>query len=106
MKKMTVAQAKKAVSDKLSHFFGVDPKTATNEQYYKAVSMIVRDKLSEMNSEFRSEAKGQDSKEIYYLCMEFLMGRSLKNSLYNLSATPAFEKAVSNYGLSLEELYE
>lgn len=34
------------------------------------------------------------------------MGRSLKNSLYNLSATPVFEKAVSNYGLSLEELYE
>ncbi len=38
--------------------------------------------------------------------MEFLMGRSLKNSLYNLSATPVFEKAVSNYGPSLEELYE
>ena len=46
MKKMTVAQAKKAISDKLSHFFGVDPKTATDEQYYKAVSMIVRDMLA------------------------------------------------------------
>lgn len=106
MKKMTVAQAKKAVSDKLSHFFGVDPKTATNEQYYKAVSMIVRDKLSEMNSEFRSEAKGQDSKEIYYLCMEFLMGRSLKNNLYNLDLVDTFNEALKAFDVKLDRLYD
>ncbi len=106
MKKMTVAQAKKAVSDKLSHFFGVDPKTATNEQYYKAVSMIVRDKLSEMNSEFRSEAKGQDSKEIYYLCMEFLMGRSLKNNLYNLDLVDTFDEALKAFDVKLDRLYD
>lgn len=106
MKKMTVAQAKKAVSDKLSHFFGVDPKTATNEQYYKAVSMIVRDKLSEMNSEFRSEAKGQDSKEIYYLCMEFLMGRSLKNNLYNLDLVDTFDEALKSFDVKLDRLYD
>ena len=106
MKKMTVAQAKKAVSDKLSHFFGVDPKTATNEQYYKAVSMIVRDKLSEMNSEFREEAKGQDSKEIYYLCMEFLMGRSLKNNLYNLDLVDTFDEALKSFDVKLDRLYD
>lgn len=106
MKKMTVSQAKKAISDKLSHFFGVDPKTATNEQYYKAVAMIVRDKLSQMNSEFRSEAKGQDSKEIYYLCMEFLMGRSLKNNLYNLDLTSVFDEALKSFDVNLEKLYD
>lgn len=106
MKKMTVAQAKKAVSDKLSHFFGVDPKTATNEQYYKAVSMIVRDKLSEMNSEFRTEAKKQDSKEIYYLCMEFLMGRSLKNNLYNLDLVDTFDEALKSFDVKLDRLYD
>ena len=53
MEKMTVSQAKKAISDKLSHFFGVDTKTATDEQYYKAVAMIIRDRLSQMNSDFR-----------------------------------------------------
>lgn len=106
MKKMTVAQAKKAISDKLSHFFGVDPKTATDEQYYKAVSMIVRDMLSEMNSEFRQTAKGQDSKEIYYLCMEFLMGRSLKNNLYNLDLTDTFAEALKSFDVKLDRLYE
>ena len=58
MEKMTVSQAKRAISDKLSHFFGVDTKTATDEQYYKAVAMIIRDRLSQMNSDFRHEAKG------------------------------------------------
>ena len=73
MEKMTVSQAKKAISDKLSHFFGVDTKTATDAQYYKAVALIVRDRLSQMNSDFRHEAKGQDSKEIYYLCIKILI---------------------------------
>ena len=106
MKKMTVAQAKKAISDKLSHFFGVDPKTATDEQYYKAVAMIVREMLSEMNSDFRETAKGQDSKEVYYLCMEFLMGRSLKNNLYNLDLVETFEDALKSFDVKLDKLYE
>lgn len=106
MKKMTVAQAKKLIGDKLSHFFGVDPKTATDEQYYKAVAMIVRDMLSQMNSDFRHEAKGQDSKEIYYLCMEFLMGRSLKNNLYNLDLTEVFDEALQSFDVKLDKLYE
>ncbi|MCH5321827.1 MAG: glycogen/starch/alpha-glucan phosphorylase, partial [Eubacterium sp.] len=106
MKKMTVAQAKKAIRDKLSHFFGVDTTVATNEQYYKAVAMIVRDMLSEMNSEFRNEAEGQDSKEIYYLCMEFLMGRSLKNNLYNLELTETFAEALKSFDIKLERLYD
>ena len=106
MEKMTVSQAKRAISDKLSHFFGVDTKTATDEQYYKAVAMIIRDRLSQMNSDFRHEAKGQDSKEIYYLCMEFLMGRSLKNNLYNLDLTETFKKALESFDVSLDKLYE
>lgn len=106
MKKMTVSQAKKAISDKLSHFFGVDPKTASNEQYYKAVAMITRDKLTEMNSDFHEAAEGQDSKEIYYLCMEFLMGRSLKNNLYNLDMENTFRSALKDFDVNLDRLYE
>ncbi len=106
MKKMTVAQAKKEIADKLSHFFGVDTKTATDEQYYKAVSMIVRDMLASQHSEFRRAARKQNSKVIYYLCMEFLMGRSLRNNLYNLNLTKTFDSALKAYGIKLEKLYE
>ncbi len=103
---ISTAQAKKLISDKLSHFFGVSPDVATDEQFYKAVAMIVRDELTKKNSDFRHAAKGQDSKQIYYLCMEFLMGRSLKNNLYNLGLTETFDKALSSMGVKLDNLYE
>lgn len=103
---MSASQAKKLITDKLSHFFGVSPKDATDEQFYKAVSIIIRDRLTEMNSEFRHTAEGQDSKQVYYLCMEFLMGRSLKNNLYNLGLTEVFDSALSSMGVKLEKLYE
>lgn len=103
---MSASQAKKLITDKLSHFFGVSPKDATDEQFYKAVSIIIRDRLTEMNSEFRHTAEGQDSKQVYYLCMEFLMGRSLKNNLYNLGLTEVFDAALSSMGVKLEKLYE
>ncbi len=103
---LSVTQTKKLITDKLSHFFGVSPAEATDEQFYKAVSMIVRDKLSEMNSEFRATARKQNSKRIYYLCMEFLMGRSLKNNLYNLGLTKTFEEALDSMDVKLDKLYE
>ena len=103
---ISTSQAKKLITDKLSHFFGVSPTDATDEQFYKAVSMIVRDRLSAQNSDFRHTAKEQDSKQIYYLCMEFLMGRSLKNNLYNLGLTSVFDDALSSMGVKLDNLYE
>lgn len=102
---ISVAQAKKMIDDKLSHFFGVTPEVASDEQFYKAVSMIVRDELAAANSDFRNTAEKQDTKKIYYLCMEFLMGRSLKNNLYNLGLTETFEKALKSFDISLDKLY-
>lgn len=104
--KISVPQAKKMINDKLSHFFGVTPETASVEQIYKAVSMIIRDELAEKNSDFRKTADSQDTKQIYYLCMEFLMGRSLKNNLYNLGLTDVFEQALKSFDVKLDTLYE
>ena len=84
---ISVENAKQMINDKLSHFFGVTPEDATEEQYYKAVAMIVRDDLAAKNSEFRHIANGQDSKKIYYLLMTFSNGV--------LSATTAFGKTVT-----------
>lgn len=103
---ISVTQAKKMIADKLSHFFGVSPADATDEQFYKAVSMIIRDRMSEMNSDFRAAADGQDTKQVYYLCMEFLMGRSLKNNLYNLGLTKVFDEALESMHVDLDKLYE
>lgn len=103
---ISVAQAKKMIDDKLSHFFGVSPETATDEQFYKSVAMIIREKLAAQTSDFRHTAEGQNSKKIYYLCMEFLMGRSLKNNLYNMGLVDVFDEALKSFDVSLERLYE
>ena len=98
-------KAKELLSAKLSHFMGVSPEEATDEQYYKAIALILRDMMSQGRAEFSEEADKAGTKKIYYLCMEFLMGRSLKNNLYNLNLTDVFESVLSDYGVKLENLY-
>lgn len=103
---VTEKEVKELIKGKLARYFGVSPAEASKEQIYKAVVMSVRDILLEKRQQFHKKIKAKRAKRVYYLCMEFLLGRSLKNNLYNLSATSAYEKAVSSYGLSLEDLYE
>ena len=104
--KLTKKQAKELIESKLSHFFGVSPEEATYEHYYKAVALIVRDMMIQGRNDFYKEYKKSDSKKVYYLCMEFLMGRSLKNNLYNLNLTNTVASALKDYGINLEKIYD
>lgn len=103
---LTKAQAKDLISGKLSHFFGVSVQEATNEQYYRAVSLIVKDLMHEGVRACRKAADKAQAKRVYYLSMEFLMGRSLKNNLYNLNLTKTMASALKDFGISLEKLYD
>ena len=103
---ITEREVKELVNGKLARYFGVSPTEASKDQLYRAVVMSVRDILLQKRQQFYKKCKAKRAKRVYYLCMEFLLGRSLKNSLFNLSATDVFEKAISSYGVSLEDLYE
>lgn len=103
---LTKKQAKDLISGKLSHFFGVSTEDATDEQYYRAVALIVKDLMHEGVRERRRKADAAQAKRVYYLSMEFLMGRSLKNNLYNLNLTKTFQSALKDFGVSLEKLYD
>jgi starch phosphorylase len=94
------------LENKLSHFIGVEPQNATDEQYYKAVALVLRDLMSRGRTEFFEKGEKNGSKTVYYLCMEFLMGRSLKNTLYNLNLTNTFKNVLKDYDVKLEKLYE
>ncbi len=104
--KLTKKEAKELIVNKLSHFYGVSPEEATYEHYYKAIALILRDMMMQGRKEFHNEAKKADSKKIYYLCMEFLMGRSLKNNLFNLNLTKTMESALKDFGIKLDKLYD
>ena len=103
---LTEHKLKQMIDSKLSRYFGVSPKEATQDQIYKAVVMNVRDIMLEKRQQFHEERKAKRAKRVYYLCMEFLMGRSLKNSLYNLELRETYEKVLKSYGVTLPELYE
>ena len=103
---LTKKQAKELVESKLAHFIGVNPEEATNEQFYKAIALIVRDMMSQGRAEFSKEGSKKGTKRVYYLCMEFLMGRSLKNNLYNLNLTKVFESVLKDYGVKLDGIYD
>lgn len=104
--KMTVAQAKSSIKDKLSRNFGVSEQNASDEEFYKAVALILRDLMTSGRHEFMEQANKTQTKQIYYLCMEFLLGRSLKNTLFNLNLEDTFKKALSDMGVNLDNLYE
>lgn len=103
---MTELEMQQLIKSKLSRYYGITPQEATKDQLYKAVVMCVRDLMLEKRQRFHNKAKAQKGKRVYYLCMEFLMGRSLKNSIYNLSIEQAVKGALASYSVSLEDLYE
>ena len=107
MNNLTKNDATALIKTKLSKYFGVTPSEATKEQIYKAVVMCIRDILLEKRTAFNRKYRQKGGKRVYYLCMEFLLGQSLKNNVYNLSANQAFESALKeDFNISLEDLYE
>ena len=103
---ITKNEATELIKGKLSRYFGVAPSEARKDQLYKAVVMSIRDIMLEKRHNFHLTTKANKAKRVYYLCMEFLMGRSLKNSVYNLGVKDVFAEALQEYDVTLDELYE
>ncbi len=101
-----VGKIKETILSTLDRVFGVSLENATDEQCYKAVALTVRDLMAAGRSEYMAEAEKTHTKQVYYLCMEFLLGRSLKNNLFNLGLEEDFRKALGELGLKLDCLYE
>ena len=103
---MTTKEFAKILQDKLASEYGVDLSVASHQQIYRALALICRQMMSENHKKFQSKAIGTGSKQVYYLCMEFLMGRSLKMSLFNLGLNEAAQKALAEADISLDSIYE
>lgn len=106
MSNYTVSKLKSEIERKLSHNFGVTPQQASDEIFYKACVLVIVDIMRECRANFRNRVDETEAKTVYYLSMEFLMGRSLKNNLYNLGLTEPMRKALEAYKVSLDSLYE
>lgn len=104
--KITAQYLEEKIETHLSHLYGITPKEATDEQFYEVLAGISRDMTREIRRKFDVKGKENGAKRIYYMSMEFLMGRSLKNTLYNLSLTDTAKEALEAFDISLDKLYE
>ena len=103
---MTTKEFAKILQDKLTSEYGVDLSVASNQQIYRSLALICRQMMSENHKKFQSKAIGTGSKQVYYLCMEFLMGRSLKVSLFNLGLNDVAQQALAAADINIDGIYE
>ena len=105
-KNMTPQEIKNNIEVKLSRYFGCTSAEASSDQMYKAVAMTIRDILTEKRGDFKKEVNQKGAKRIYYMCMEFLLGRSLKTNVCNLGLDKSYAEALGELGFKLDDLYE
>ena len=97
---------KQQIIDELTERFAVSANDATDRQFYEAAVGITRGILQKKRAQSAKREKEQGAKKVYYMSMEFLIGRSLKNNLYNLGIETQMRDALKELGGDLERLYE
>ncbi len=102
---VSAKEFKSQVTSVLAKFFGVKPEDASKTQIYRATCMCVRDLLTQTRVNFKKRVREQNAKQVYYMSMEFLLGRSLRNHLFNMGITEQVAQAVKELGMDMEELY-
>ncbi len=95
-----------AIVNRLVFSVGKDDITATGRDWFHAAAFMTRDRLIERWMETMRGYYVADAKRVYYLSMEFLMGRTLMNSLLNLGFEPACAEALKQLGVDLAQVRE
>lgn len=97
---------KEAILEKLRHHFGKNLEDASKYQLYNACAMVIRDEIMEKWTGCREELDKGNTKKLYYLSVEFLMGRALGNNLMNLLEKDVYRGACRELGIDMEEIME
>lgn len=96
-------EVRSAIEDKLCAHFGVTSEAATDSQIFQATAIVIRELMSRL---LAAEDPSQAKKEIHYMSMEFLMGRSLMKNAYNLGISQAVTGALEDMGRNASDIFE
>ena len=96
-------EMRSAIEDKLCARFSVTGKTATDEQLFQATAIVIRELMSRI---LAVEDSKEAEKEVHYMSMEFLMGRSLMKNAYNLGLSEAIIGALEDMGRNASDIFE
>ena len=103
---MTQKEIKEKIRNAVTEKFACEAEDATIRQIYESVISMVVQELSKRSSSASKEIAHQECKKVYYMSMEFLIGRSLKNNLYNLGIEEKVRAVLQDLNVDLEQLYE
>ncbi|MBP0959140.1 MAG: glycogen/starch/alpha-glucan phosphorylase [Oscillospiraceae bacterium] len=106
MAELTKKQLKEEFLQKVQMDYNLEPNEASDKQVYEALASVVVSHLRRKRRKFMNKVHSEGKKQIYYLSMEFLMGRSLKTSLYNLGIQNEVRDVLKEYGIKLDNIYE
>ena len=104
--KYTKREFEKLLKDKLMSECNVTIDAASADQIYRCLAMITRQIMADRQKQFQSKVLGEGKKQVYYLCMEFLMGRSLRTSLFNLGLNEVAESVLADADVKIDTIYE
>ncbi len=96
-------EVRSAIEDKLCAHFGVTGATATDDQLFQATAIVIREIMSRL---LVAEDPKRNNKEVHYMSMEFLMGRSLMKNAFNLGISEAIDGALTDMGRSAVDIFE
>lgn len=101
-----VAAFKRAVANKLIYAVGKDPVAASQDDWLHATALAVRDQLVERWMATTRANYAQDLKRVYYLSMEFLIGRTFTNALLAVDLYDTVREALADFGVDMAALAE
>ena len=94
------------IEQKLAKMFGVKKEEASEQIMYRALCLVVKDLLTQKRVEFKKKVRKTGTKQVYYMSMEFLLGRSLRNHLYNSGLLDTATKVIKDMGFDISRLME
>ncbi|HVW64577.1 MAG TPA: glycogen/starch/alpha-glucan phosphorylase [Nitrosospira sp.] len=103
---LDVDSIKHSLSNSLIYSVGKDARTATDRDRFFAAAYMVRNRLIDRWMETMSSYYDNDVKRVYYFSLEFLIGRTLMNSVQNLGFDPQFREALQELGIDVDAVRE
>ena len=104
--KYTKHEFEKLLKDTLMSECNVTLDMASADQIYRCLAAITRQIMSDRQKKFQAKVLGEGKKQVYYLCMEFLMGRSLRTSLFNLGLNEVAESVLADADIKIDTIYD
>ncbi|MGN8969711.1 glycogen/starch/alpha-glucan family phosphorylase [Intestinimonas sp. HCP28S3_D6] len=104
--KYTKKELEEQIVGKLRRNFGREVEEATSVHMFRACALVLRDIMSARELATQSRIRDSHARQVHYLSLEFLMGRSLEKNAYNLGVLPQLKEAIEDLGFSAPNLFE